>query len=149
MSQTQKSPRISVREEFQPLYKDFINYNLFQQHSDFFTFCCIMGQKHGSDVQGEHKYPNLFQYYTFNNYQRTILKALAFEEKGEFLDDPELIKFSEELADQGLDYLIQNELSEYVIQNENGGYYLNQEFQEDFLKYFFDFIHSETNEAPF
>lgn len=148
MSQTQKSPRISVREEFQPLYKDFVNYSLFQQHSDFFTFCCIMGQKYGSKVQDEHKYSNLFQYYTFNNYQRTIVKALAFEEKGELLDDLELIKFSEVLADQGLEYLIQHRLQEYIIKNENGSYNLNQELQNEFLKNLLEFVYNETNEAP-
>ncbi|MED3824555.1 hypothetical protein [Priestia flexa] len=113
------SLRVRVRKEYLPLYKDLLKRKIFKEHNEFFTFCCCIGKDHLTSTE---KIPlvELCHAYTFKEDQRTLLKALIYNQTQEVVAVEQMFSTAEILADNGFHKLTTSVLEDYVLISEDG-----------------------------
>ncbi|BDG32558.1 hypothetical protein [Parageobacillus thermoglucosidasius] len=148
MSGQISSLRVRVRKEYLPFYKDLLKRKVFKEHNEFFTFCCTVGRDL-FEKENKLSLVELCHAYTFSEYQKTVLKCLAYEKTKQILDGKELFLKAEQLADLGFTYLIENVLKDFVLINEQGEVSLNPGKEMDVQLALSRFVSQKFATVPF
>lgn len=147
--------RVKVSKKYHPVYKALTQdsatrHRVFEQHSDLFTFCAVLGYREGrsNPVRSE----ALFWSSALNKHQQTTLVTLAVSSRGSYdlLTQPEaIIQIAEGFADAGIDVLLSKVFADHWQQDANGAHTLNFSDIHQLEKSVLGYIQDEMNRDPF
>ncbi|KOY82168.1 hypothetical protein I6G82_00825 [Lysinibacillus macroides] len=144
--------RVYVSSEHFPLYHQIAKCRLFQQNSEFFILCAVIGEKYKIPVDVKNK-KELCRAVTLSAYDRTIVKSLYYKGHKQLVDFKTMLQYAEKCAYAGFHYLMINEFTSYiyVIKNEEGQeeYHLKQEQENDLQLALFNYVLAAKQEVPF
>lgn len=151
--------RIYVRKKYIDIYRELridkpVSPRVFKENKDLFVLCSTIGYKfeHKNQLKNSEM---LFWSGTLEDYQETVLKAIAIKSSKEdtlsILDDQEKIyRIAEQYADAGMEILVEQILHPFVKEKEDGTLTIIYNEQTDLLKqliYYIDSLNEES--SPF
>jgi hypothetical protein len=148
VTESSASYRVKVRRKYIPFYKDLLRRKIFQQHSEFFTLCCCVG-KNLNSKEGDFSADDLFQAYTFTDYQRTVLRCLVYQQTGKILEEKELFIHAEKMADLGCQLLIETVLNEVVFVDQDGSISLKPGQETELQLKLSKYVNNRLTDVPF
>ncbi len=147
--------RVKVSKKYHPVYRALTQdtatrHKVFEQHSDLFTFCTVLGYRAGrsNPVRSE----GFFFANALDDYQQTTITAIALASNGEFelLTRPaDIVQIAEGYADVGMELLLSGILSDHRRENEDGSYTLNFGDVHQLEKVVLSYVQDEKNKDPF
>ena len=147
--------RIKVSRSYHPPYKALTQdtatrHKVFEQHSDLFTFCAVLGFRAGGSnpVKSE----ALFWSSALNRYQQTTLTAIAVSSRGDYglLTQPEaIVQIAEGYADFGMGLLLSEVFGGYQQEDSDGNRTLNFGNVHELEKMVLSYVQGEMNKDPF
>lgn len=140
--------RIFVSEDDFSLYQQINGNKFFNQNSEFFIFCALIGEKNSSRIPLENR-AELCRAITMNETDKTVIKSIYYNQNQALSNAKEMIRFAEEYANGGLRYLVEGLLSEFVVRNSDNSYSLKPGDENDFFLTLTKFVLKEIQVVPF
>ncbi|RLQ93624.1 hypothetical protein [Falsibacillus albus] len=137
--------RIYVDEQHFPLYHH-MGKTLFQQNSQFFTFCAMIGKKENQKSLVPQKH-ELCRAVTLSEHEWTMIKSVYYKENGQLGSYKEMTQLMEQYAHAGLTQLLENDLQDLVSLTD-GQYHFTKE-DHDIQLYLMEYTLRVKDEVPF
>ncbi len=147
--------RVKVTKKYHPVYRALTRdtatrHKIFEQHSDLFTFCAVLGHRMGrsNPVRSE----GFFFANALDAHQQTTITAIALASHGgyEILTRPaEVVQIAEGYADVGMELLLSDILSDYRREDEDGNVTLNFGDVHQLEKIVLGYVQDQKNRDPF
>src|SRR5690625_1842422 len=106
--------RVYVSKKYFPIFHEITRQKLFAQNSEFFIFCTFLGKKNEL-IKPLEKRHELCRAATLGEYDRIAIKSLYLKENGELSSFKDMIRFAEEYANGGIEYLIETTMADMEI----------------------------------
>ncbi|WP_337018295.1 hypothetical protein [Oceanobacillus massiliensis] len=140
--------RVFVSECYSPFYQDINRNKIFNQNSEFFVFCALIGDKYDKSISVESRH-EICRAISLTNTDKTIIKTIYFNKKQKLNSAKEMIRFVEEYANGGLDFLVREILAGLVIKSSDNSITVKTGYENELLLTLSKYVLKETQEVPF
>lgn len=140
--------RIFVSESYFPIFYTISHNKLFKQNSEFFIFCTFVGEKNKRKVELT-KRQELCRAVTLTTYDQTAIRALYLKEHGALSSFKDVVELAEKYANGGLEYLIENTLSDVAVRSPIGTWGIKPSMEEELQLILLNYVLDERQVVPF
>lgn len=140
--------RIYVSEKHFNVYHKISGNQVFKQNSEFFLLCAFAGEKNNLKSPLE-KRQELCRAITLTDYDKSAIKALYLKNHGKLSTFKEMVRYTEELANAGFEWLLDDVLVGMTIQDGNEKWDLKQGTESELQLALMRYVLKEKQEVPF
>lgn len=140
--------RVFVSEEYFPIFHTISHNKLFKQNSEFFIFCTFVGEKNKRKAELT-KRQELCRAVTLTSYDQTALRTLYLKEHETLSSFKDVVELAEQFANGGLEYLLENTLSDVVVRSPTGSWNIKPNMEEKLQLILLNYVLEERQRVPF